>query len=68
MRTYIKFLEPYEKELSKKIRKKGLTITVSGVSGSGKSTVAKTIVKEFGLRHVHSGKIFREEAEKRGMK
>jgi len=62
-KTYIKFLEPYEKELSKRSRKKGLTITVSGRAGSGKSLGSKSIAKAFNLKHVEAGQILREMAK-----
>jgi len=76
-KTYIKFLGLYEKDLSKKIKKKGLTITVSGLSGSGKSLGAKSIAKSLKLKYFYAGKIQRllakekgislvEQAEKRG--
>ncbi len=66
-RTFIKFLEPFEKELSKKIKKKGLTITVSGVSGAGKSLGAKSLAKTFKLKYVSAGQIMREIAKKRNI-
>jgi len=62
-KTYIKFLEPYEKELSKKIKKKGLTITVSGNAGSGKSLGSKSIAKALKLKHVEAGEILRKVAK-----
>lgn len=67
MKTYLKFLEPLEKELKKKIKKRGLTITVSGSSGSGKSTGAKAIAKAFNLRYITAGKIQRSIARKKGI-
>jgi len=66
-KTFIKFLEPYEQELLKKIKKKGLTIAVSGSAGSGKSTGAKIFANVLGLKYVSSGKIFRKLAEERGV-
>jgi len=66
-RTYIKFLEPFERELIKKIKKKGLTITVSGSSGSGKSTGAKAIAKVFKLKYIAAGDIQRKIAKERGI-
>lgn len=66
-KTYLKFLEPYEKELSKKIKKKGLTITVSGISGAGKTDGARAIAKAFKLRYISAGKILRDIAKKRKM-
>ncbi|MEM5790806.1 MAG: cytidylate kinase family protein [Candidatus Aenigmatarchaeota archaeon] len=67
MGTYIKFFEPIEEELKKKIKKKGLTITVDGPSGSGKSTGAKAIAKAFNLKYVYVGEIFRKLAKERGL-
>ncbi len=66
-KTFIEFLEPYEREFSRKIKKKGLTITVSGLSGAGKSLGARAIAKEFNLNYVSAGKILRDEAERRGI-
>lgn len=62
-KTYIKFLEPYEEELLKKIKKKGLTITVSGKSGTGKSLGAKAIADALKLRYVSTGQILRNIAK-----
>jgi len=64
-KTYLKFLEPHEQELSRKIKKKGLTITVSGVSGAGKTDGARALAKAFKLRYVSAGQILREVAKKR---
>jgi len=41
-----------------------VTITISGTPGSGKSTVAKLLEDELGIRYVYSGMIFRELANK----
>jgi cytidylate kinase len=65
MGTYVKFFEPYEKELAGRTTKKGLTITVDGLVSSGKSTGAKAIAEALGLGYVWIGKIQREYAEKR---
>ena len=43
------------------------TITISGLPGTGKTTVAKLLEKRLGLRYVYSGEIFREMAKKHGM-
>ena len=67
VKTYIKFLEPFEKEFAKRIKKKGLTITVSGPACSGKSTGAKAIAKALRLKYVYVGKIFRDIAKRRGL-
>jgi predicted cytidylate kinase len=40
------------------------TITISGLPGTGKTTVAKMLEKHLGLRYVYSGEIFRHLAEK----
>jgi len=64
-KTYIKFLESYEEELSKKTKKKGLTITVSGKSGSGKSLGATAIAKALKLKYVSAGQILRNIAKKK---
>ena len=40
------------------------TITISGLPGSGKTTVATLLEKETGLAYVYSGKIFRTMAKK----
>ena len=43
------------------------TITISGLPGSGKTTVAKLLEERLGLRYVYSGEIFREMAKKNKM-
>lgn len=63
MKTYLKFLEPLEKELQKKIKKRSLTITVSGSSGSGKTTGAKAMAKAFNLKYIAAGQIQRKIAK-----
>ena len=40
------------------------TITISGLPGTGKTTVAKLLEKRLGVRYVYSGEIFRETCEK----
>ena len=66
-KTFIKFLEEHEEELSQKIEKKGLTITVSGLSGSGKSTGAKAIAKALNIDYMSAGAILRQIAKDRKM-
>jgi len=39
------------------------TITISGLPGTGKTTVAKLLEQHLGLRYVYSGEIFRRLAE-----
>jgi len=67
MKTYIKFLEKFEKEFVKKIKKKGLTITVSGVSGAGKTDAARALAKAFKLRYITAGEIQRRIAKEKGI-
>lgn len=67
MGTYVKFFEPFEKELSLKIKKTGLTITVDGLVSSGKSTGAKAIADALGLEYVWIGKIQRDYAKKKNI-
>ena len=44
-----------------------LVITISGLHGSGKSTVARVVSKAFNLRHISAGELFRQIALKRGL-
>jgi predicted cytidylate kinase len=44
-----------------------MLITVSGLPGSGKTTVARLVSRRLGLRHVYAGDVFRKEAERRGL-
>jgi cytidylate kinase len=67
VKTYIKFFEDFERKLSKKIRKKGLTITVSGLAGAGKSLGARAIAKALKLKYISAGEIQREIAEEKGI-
>jgi len=67
-KTFIKFLEPFEKEMVKDApKKRGLVITVSGPAVSGKSTAAKAIAEKFGLEYISAGRVFREIAAERGI-
>jgi cytidylate kinase len=63
MGTYIKEFEKFENSL--KIKKSGITITVSGGSGSGKTTISESIAKLLGLKHKSVGDIFREIAKEK---
>lgn len=65
MGTYVKKLEDFEKQLD--LKKEGLTITVSGLSGSGKSTIGKAIAKAFGLELKSMGDVFRDSAKEKGI-
>jgi cytidylate kinase len=42
-------------------------ITISGVPGSGKTTVARLLAKRLGLPHVYAGDLYRQEAKRRGL-
>lgn len=44
-----------------------MIITISGVPGSGKSTVAKMVARRLGFGHYSAGDFMRELAEKRGV-
>ncbi len=44
-----------------------LIITISGLHGTGKSTIARAISKAFSLRHISAGELFRQIAFKRGL-
>jgi cytidylate kinase len=44
-----------------------MLITISGVPGSGKTTVAKLLAERLGLPHVYAGDLFRQEAKRRGL-
>ena len=67
MKTFVPKFKLLEKRLEKKISKKGLTITISGLSASGKTTEAKAIAKHFNLEYHSAGEIFREIARERGI-
>jgi CMP/dCMP kinase len=42
-------------------------ITISGLPGSGKTTVARLVARDLGLEHVYAGNIFRRQAEAHGL-
>jgi predicted cytidylate kinase len=42
-------------------------ITISGLPGSGKTTVARLVAERLGLEHVYAGDIFRRQAEAEGL-
>jgi len=44
-----------------------LIIAISGFHGTGKSTYARALAKEFGLRHISAGMIFRKIAKEKGI-
>ena len=62
MRTFIEKLSKFEKK-----RKRGFVITVSGLSGAGKTTIAKSIAEELNFRYLSAGEIFRNTAKERNI-
>ena len=44
-----------------------MLITISGLPGSGKTTVARLVAADLGLEHVYAGNIFRRQAEEAGL-
>jgi len=44
-----------------------MIVTITGTAGSGKSTVAKAVAKEFSLKHFSAGDFMRDMAESRGI-
>ena len=44
-----------------------MLITISGLPGSGKTTVARLVAETLGLEHVYAGDIFRKQAEAAGL-
>jgi predicted cytidylate kinase len=42
-------------------------VTISGLPGSGKTTVARLVARTLGLEHVYAGNIFRRQAEASGL-
>src|SRR5256886_8169257 len=45
----------------------GVLITISGLPGSGKTTVARLVAQALGLEHVYAGDVFRRQAEAAGL-
>jgi cytidylate kinase len=45
----------------------GLVVTIGGPHGTGKSTYAKMIARQFGLRYVSAGQLFRDLAKEKGV-
>src|SRR5262249_31965618 len=44
-----------------------MLITISGLPGSGKTTVAQLVARELELEHVYAGNVFRRQAEASGL-
>ena len=44
-----------------------MLITISGLPGSGKTTVARLVAEQLGLEHVYAGDLFRRQAAARGL-
>jgi predicted cytidylate kinase len=44
-----------------------MLITISGVPGSGKTTVARLLSKQLGIPHIYAGEVYRELARERGI-
>ena len=44
-----------------------MLITISGLPGSGKTTVARLVARALGLEHVYAGDLFRKQAEAEGL-
>jgi cytidylate kinase len=44
-----------------------MLITISGVPGSGKTTVARLLSQQLGTPHVYAGDIYRQQANERGL-
>jgi cytidylate kinase len=64
MQTLLKFLEPYEKKWVKKLEKEGPTITVSGMAGTGTTTIAQLIAKEMNIHYCYPHPLHRERSKK----
>lgn len=66
--TGIDRFKDYEEKLNEKYGSPGeMIFTISGLSGVGKSTLARFLGEELGLEVISAGKFFREEARKRDM-
>lgn len=67
--TLLKQIQDYENQIRNSTGKdvpEGILVTVSGISGSGKTYAAEYISKKLGLGYFSSGSIFRKLAKERG--
>ena len=60
------FIPDLEKD-SEEVKRRGITITISGPAASGKSTTARMLAKKINLEYVSMGSIFRELADESGL-
>lgn len=47
--------------------KRGIVITVSGLAGSGTTTLCRNLARHYGFKHIYAGLIFRQMAKEMGM-
>jgi len=68
--TAVIFARPARAMQSKKLpeRERMVVVAISGLHGSGKTTAARALVRNFKLRYVCAGSVFRQLARERGMK
>jgi cytidylate kinase len=55
-----------ENEPTKTVDEKGMVICVSGMAGTGKSTLAKKLARKYGLKYYSGGDALREMAKEEG--
>jgi cytidylate kinase len=49
------------------VDRESIVVAIGGLHGTGKSTYARVLAEEFGLRHVSAGQLFRETARQRNV-